>query len=91
MNTFTEEQKKALLVLSEKYDSKVYEIVSRGRSTEISIFSKAEAVLLEQFSSRVCGLVIKDNPDITGRDIDINADAEMIVHLVSDVLYESDF
>lgn len=89
MSNFTKEQKLAFLSLAEVYDKKVYEIVSRGNSTEITVVSKDEAEVLESFSSKVCELVIKDYPDIDGADEDINADAEMVVHMVSDILTES--
>ena len=91
MSNFTKEQKKAFLSLSEKYDLKVYEMASRGGPTEINISSEEEAMLLDQFSSKICELVIKDYPDIDGNDEDINADAEMLVHMVSDILSESGF
>jgi hypothetical protein len=91
MNNFTAEQKKAFLSLSKKYDLKVYEIAARGGPTEISILSEEEAMLLDKFSSKICELVIKDYPDIEGDDEDINADAEMLVHMISDILSESDF
>ncbi|WP_288129439.1 hypothetical protein [Microbulbifer sp.] len=91
MSNFTKEQKLAFLSLAEAYDKKVYEIVSKGDSTEILVTSKDEAEALENFSSKVCGLVVKDHPDIDGVDEDINADAEMVVHMVSDILNESEF
>ena len=91
MSKFTPEQKKAFLLLSEQYDEKVYSIIKRGEPDEICVESKEEAVILENFSNKICALVVKDYPDHTGKDEDINADAELIVHMISDVIADSGF
>ena len=91
MSNFTIEQKGAFLSLAEEYDPRVYEIVARGGSTEISISSEDEALLLDKFSATICERVIKDHPDIQGADEDINADAEMLVFMVTDILSEAGF
>ena len=91
MSNFTKEQKSAFLSLAEHYDRKAYEIASKGRPTEISVSSKEEALLLNQFASNLCERVIKDHPDFEGDDEDVNADAEMVVFMVSDILSESGF
>lgn len=91
MSNFTKEQKSAFLSLAEEYDVKVYEIISKGSPTEIIVSNKEEAMLLNNFASTICQLVVKNHPDIEGVDEDINADAEMIVYLVTDVLTEAGF
>ncbi len=91
MSNFTKEQKAAFLALSKVYDNKVYEVVLRGNDTEINILSEDEGQLLEDFSRRIYDLVIKDFPNIEGEHEDINADAEMLVHMISDILSESNF
>ncbi|GAB2190049.1 hypothetical protein MAH1_16570 [Sessilibacter sp. MAH1] len=91
MSNFTKEQKSAFLSLAEEYDVKVYEIISKGGPTEIIVSNKEEAMLLNNFASTICQLVVKNHPDIEGVDEDINADAEMIVYLVTDVLTEAGF
>jgi hypothetical protein len=91
MSNFTGQQKKAFLFLSEKYDPAVYAIVARGMETEISVSSRDEAVLLDKFSEKICGFVINDYPDIDGDDEDINADAEMVVFMISDVLSDAGY
>ena len=87
MSNFTEEQKNAFLILSKKYALDVYQIVSRGDSTDVDVLNEGEAILLDQFSSRICDLVIRDYPD----DEDMYADAEMIAFMISDILSESGF
>lgn len=87
MNSFTEEQKKAFLVLSERYAPEVHQIVSRGGATDIGVLTKGEAILFDQFSSKVCDLVIRDYPN----DEDLGADAEMIAFMIADILSESGF
>ncbi len=87
----TKEQKSAFLSLSEEYDLKVYEIVSKGSATEVMVSSEEEAILLNGFASKICELVIKDYPDIDGVDESINADAEMIVYMISNILSEAGF
>ncbi len=91
MTDFTIEQKEAFLSLAKRYDGNVYEIATRTDSTEITVISKEEAVMLEAFSSKVCDLVLKDHPDYDGKDEDINADAEMVTYMISDILSDSDF
>ncbi|WP_444930450.1 hypothetical protein ACJJIF_01290 [Microbulbifer sp. SSSA002] len=91
MSNFTKEQKLTFLALAEAYDKKIYDIASQGDSCCIEITSKGEAESLAFFSSKICALVFKDYPDITGKDEDINADAEMVVHMISDILSESEF
>ena len=87
MSNFTEEQKNAFLILSKKYALDVYQIVSRGDSTDVDVLNEGEAILLDQLSSRICDLVIRDYPD----DEDMYADAEMIAFMISDILSESGF
>jgi hypothetical protein len=91
MSNFTKEQKSAFLSLAEEYDLKVYELISRGGSTEITVTTEEEAMLLNKFASTSCELVVKDHPDVEGVDENINADAEMAVYMVTDVLFESGF
>ena len=91
MSNFTEEQKSAFLSLSKKYDQQVFQIINRGTATEIYVESKEEAQIIDEFSNKICALVVKDYPDYEGKDEDINADAEMIVHMISDVLSESGY
>ena len=91
MSNFTEEQKKAFVSLAQRYDQPVFEIVNRGNNVEIYVVSEEEAKILDEFSSKICGLVVKDYPDHEGKDEDINADAEMVVHMISDILSESNF
>ncbi len=91
MSNFTKEQKSAFLSLAEEYDVKVYEIISKGSPTEIIVSNKEEAMLLNNFASTICQLVIKNHPDLEGVDEDINADAEMIVYIVTDVITEAGF
>ena len=91
MSNFTKEQKAAFLSLARKYDPQVFEMVNRGNEIEICVGSAEEANRLEIFSTEICSLVIKDFPDHDGVDEDINADAEMVVHMISDILSESGF
>ncbi|GAB2198997.1 hypothetical protein [Sessilibacter sp. MAH4] len=91
MSNLTKEQKSAFLSLAEAYDVKVYEIISRDGPTELTVSTKEEAMLLNNFASTICQLVVKNHPDIEGVDEDINADAEMIVYIVTDVLTEAGF
>ena len=91
MSNVTKEQKQAFLHIAESYNTDVYDIIRRGSSDEIIISSQSDADKLEEFSGKVCDLVFKDYPDIEGKHEDINADAEMIVHIIADVLTESQF
>ncbi len=91
MSNFTKEQKIAFLSLAEEYDLKVYEIISRGGPTEIVVSTQDEASLLNTFASTICEVVVKDHPDIDGVDENINADAEMAVYMVTDILSEAGF
>ena len=91
MSNFTKEQKSAFLSLAEEYDLKVYEIISRGDPSEIAVSNKEEAMLLNNFASTICELVVKDHPDVEGVDENINADAEMAVYIVTDLLSEAGF
>lgn len=91
MSNFTEEQKSAFLFLAKKYDIEVYEIASRGDMAEIKVLSEEEALLLNKFASTICEVVVKDYPDIDGADENINADAEMVVFMVADILLEAGF
>jgi len=91
MSNFTKEQKEAFVYLSEKYDQQVFKIVNRGADNEIYIESEEEAKIIDEFSNKICALVIKDYPDHERKDEDINADAEMIVHMVSDILSDSGY
>jgi len=91
MSDFTKEQKQTFLLLSKRYDSQVFEIASKGGDTQIEVSSEEEARLLDQFASRICDWVFKDFSDIDGDDEDINADAEMVTYMVSDILSESGF
>lgn len=91
MSDFTIEQKSAFSVLAKKYNETVYGIVSREGQTEVCIQSNEEAKALDEFSNSICSLVIKDFPDIEGKDEDINADAEMVVFMIADILSESEY
>jgi hypothetical protein len=91
MSNFTKEQKAAFLSLAEMYDEAVYKIAHGCNSTEIFVHTREEANALDKFSSRICGLVYKDHPDIAGADEGINADAEMVVYMISDILEDSGF
>jgi len=55
------------------------------------VFNKEEAILLNNFASTICEHVVKDHPDVEGVDENINADAEMAVYMVTDVLSEAGF
>ena len=91
MSKVTLEQKRALAELSKRYSPPVYAIVARGADDEIRIQSREEAALIDEFANNICSLVLKDHPNYTGRDADINADAELVVHLVAGVLAEQGF
>lgn len=91
MSNFTEEQKSAFLFLAKKYDIEVYEIASRGDMSEIKVLSEEEALLLNKFASTICEVVVNDCPYIDGADENINADAEMAVFMVADILLEAGF
>lgn len=91
MSNFTKEQKIAFLSLAEEYDLNVYEIISKGGPNEINVSNQDEAALLNAYASTICELVVKDHPDIDGVDENINADAEMVVYMVADILSEAGF
>ncbi len=91
MSNFTEEQKNAFLYLSEKYDQPVFQIVNRGAVNEIYLETREEANIIDKFSDKICTLVVKDYPDHEGTDENINADAEMVVHMISNILAESGY
>jgi hypothetical protein len=88
MSKFTPEQKQALLNLTRRYAPNLYPIVGRGPADDVTVLSDEEAVLLDDFASRVTTLVIRDFPDHEGKDEDINADAELVVHMIADILSE---
>lgn len=88
MSKFTVQQKEALLHISRLYNPSVHEIVNRGGAEDISIKSSEEGKILDDFADKVCALVGRDYPDYLGRDEDINADAQMVVGMISKVLAE---
>lgn len=88
MSKFTIQQKAALLHLAGLYNPAAQEIVKRGGPEEVSIDSSEEGKILDDFADKVCVLVSRDYPDYLGRDEDINADAQMVVHMISKVLAE---
>lgn len=88
MSRFTLQQKEAFLHLARLYSPAVYEIVKHGGAEDLSIRSSEEGKILDDFADLVCTLVGRDYPDHPGRDADINADAQMVVGMVSKVLAE---
>lgn len=88
MSKFTVQQKEALLHLSRLYSPPVHEIVNRGGAEDVSIKSSEEGKILDDFADKVCMLVGRDYPDYLGRDEDVNADAQMVVGMISKVLAE---
>jgi hypothetical protein len=91
MSRFTPQQKEAFLNLTRRYSPASYEIVNRGAADGISVWSHEEAKTLDEFADRICAQVGRDHPDYLGRDEDINADAQMIVHTVSKILADDGF
>jgi hypothetical protein len=91
MSRFTAVQKAAFSALAKRYSPAVHAVVSRGDAESIEVRSREEAALLDEFADRICGMVQRDHPDYDGSDEDINADAELVVHMVSNVLADSGF
>jgi hypothetical protein len=90
MSKFTSTQKKAFLDLAQRYNAIVFAIVERGSEDEISIRSSEEADALDGFAETLTSLVMRDFPDYAGRDENIHADAELVVHMVTDILADHD-
>lgn len=91
MSKVTPQQKIAFVTLAGRYSPPVRAIVARGGADEISIANREEAAVLDEFADGICARVLKDFPDYEGRHADINADAELVVHLVADILSEHGF
>jgi hypothetical protein len=88
MSKFTPEQKQALVNLTQRYAPGLYPVVSRGPADDVTVLSDEEADLLDDFAARVTTLVVRDFPDHSGQDEDINADAELVVHMIADIITE---
>lgn len=88
MSKVTPQQKQALIHLARRYAPAVCEIVERGAVDDISIFTDREAALLDEFAATITSGVVRDYPDYMARDENINADAELAVHMIADLLAE---
>jgi hypothetical protein len=86
MSKVTPQQKHALVDLARRYAPEVHTVVSRGADDDVTIDTDAEAALLDDFADRVAALVLRDHPDHAGADEDVNADAELAVHMIADVV-----
>ena len=91
MSRVTQQQKDAFLALARRYSPPVHSLVLRGGADEIVVKSRHEAAVLDESASGICTRVRQDYPDYEGKDADVNADAELIVHLVADILADHGF
>ena len=88
MSKFTPQQKHALLHLARAYAPAVHAVVSRGAADEVAVYSDGDAALLDEFAAKITTWVVRDYPDYAGKDENVNADAELAVHMIADVLAE---
>ncbi|MET0387002.1 MAG: hypothetical protein ABW321_13635 [Polyangiales bacterium] len=88
MHEFTTAQKAALLRLTHRYAPEAHAVVSRGGEDDVTVHSDADAALLDDFAERVVDLVLRDFPDYAGKDENVHADAELVVHMIADILAE---
>jgi hypothetical protein len=88
MSKFTREQKAALLGLAERYGPEILAVAKRGGAEDVSVLNRDEALLFERFADGIVAKVFRDHSDVEGEHGDINADAELVVHMIADVLAE---
>jgi len=88
MSNVTTEQKDVFLELAARYSAPVHALVARGRNAQILIQSRSEAATLDEFANNIVAMVLHDHQDYAGADEGIHANAELVVHIVADLLHE---
>lgn len=89
MSRFTFREKHAFLNVAHTHDRAVYEIISRGGPREIAVYSRDEAVVLDDFARKVPMLITDVHPDDPDEDTPVDADA--VVQMISTVLADYGF
>ena len=88
MSNITPEQKAVLVELATRYSPPVRDLLMRGADDQVLVNSRAEAAMLDEFANNICSHVVRDHPNHAGSDEEVNANAELSVHLIANILHE---